>query len=819
MKNRLLTGGHIERFAGSVQSWTKFSLLWLLLAFVLRIAFFFMLNVAGSVERSAFGTILLGAYFDITLVFFVSAVMLVPYVIINWFLPKIARVLSVVFITLYVVAYCCLMVYYVNVTLPLDHVFLVYSPEELYNIVVSSVKLSFWSLAGVLAAVIGYSLLLRFWNRKVEIRLCVAFPYAVAVLLFVTFFDYESLITSEKHYKSHQDYTLSVNQMTYTINDFMKYYKQNGEEEQGLYDEKVLADAAAYQSRFPDFNYIDSHYPFLRYNNDPDVLGVFLNKTSDGKAPDFVFIIVESLGQRLSSSNPMMSFTPFLDSLKKEGLYWPNCLALAERTFGVVPNVFSSAPYDKSGFARKWWPIPDHNSILKDMSKNGYSLSFYYGGNAAFDGQDTYFAANGVDYMMDPAEADFDDENKAEMLENHSWGMYDKEMFNAAIKHRDTVTHNRPNTDVYITLSTHEPFYFKGQEAYIDKVKKMLAETVTFGPSEKENVIRNDYMYATYLYADECIKYLFDYYKNLPEFENTVFVIVGDHRTGCVYVNRNPLLPYNVPLIIYSPLIKTPKTFKGVVTHHDIVPTIDAYLHGNYDYKVDDECHWLGTTLDTSAVYHNSQSVAFMRNNRDVDQYLHGDYMLDRDRVYQVDTTLFAYEIENDSMKDQLKEYLRQYKNIDRYATRNDFLIKKPDDMEVLLDVIENEQTSGTFDEYENVSIHKPLVFDKNYEKLYINISFNYSTKTHINQDETYVVFKINDKNGNNILYKSFRFSEMSSDANDGCQFFMVRTTFFMINKDVVDLPMQILLFPKEKLDIEYRDLKIKVEGLPLRKK
>ena len=798
-----------------MKNFAKYGLLWLTLAFILRVAFFFMLKSAGTVEWTAFWTILSGVYFDVAVVLFVGSMALVPFLVFNAFFPKTMQTVSMALITVYVVVYCCLMGYFMNVTQPLDRVFFVYSPEELYNIVVSSVKFSLWPLLGVLVAIVLYSLLLRFWNRKVEIKMWLAVAYTAVTILFVIFFNYKSLITNDRAYKSRRNYCLAVNQIAYTVSDFCEYYKQSKEEDFSVYDEGVFKDAVAYQSRFPDFHYVDFHYPFLRYNDDPDVLGQYLNTTSDGKAPDFVFLIVEGLGQRLSSTDPKMSFTPFLDSLKMESLYWPNCLSLAERTFGVVPNIFSSAPYDRKGFARMWWPIPDHNSILKDMSKNGYSLSFYFGGNAAFDGQDTYMAANGVGYMMDPKEADFDKENKEEMLDDHSWGLYDRDMFNAAIRHRDTVTRNRPNTDIYITLSTHEPFYFKGQKPYIDRVRKMLAETHSFGPKEKENVTNNDYMYATYLYTDECLKGLFDYYKSLPEYENTVFVIVGDHRTGCVLVDDNPMLVYNVPLIIYSPLIKAPKTFKGVVTHHDLAPTITAYLRQNYDYHVDEKCHWIGTSLDTSAAYNNNQSVAFMLNNREVVQYLHGDYMLDHDRIYAVDSTMHAEEIDNDHVKEQLKEYLRQYKNIDRYATRNDFLIKKPDGLEVLMELENPDIVKENIAESRNIEFVEPLVLEKNYEKIYVDLSFDYKIKNNADPATTYVVFKINDRQGHSVLYKSYSFAEMSSSAADGYRYIRVKTTFFLINKEIVGLPMQIMIYSKGKLDIEYKDLKIKVGGLP----
>ena len=804
----------IDNIGNGLKNWTKYGLLWLALAIFLRFVFFFMLQSAGSVDWAAFPTILSGVYTDLALVLYVSAIMLVPYLIINVLLPKTTKVLSMAFITVYMIVYCCLMGYYLNVTKPLDRVFFIYSTEEIYDIIVSSVRFSLWPLLGVLVAIFLYSLVLRFWNHKVQIKGWLAVSYLAVAILFVIFFNYKKLITNDKPYKSYYDYCMAVNQVAYTTNAFYEYHKQSKEEDFSLYDEEVLKDAADYQSRFPNFKYVDIHYPFLRLNNDPDVLGGFLNKTSDGKAPNFVFIIVEGLGHRLSSSRPKLSFTPFLDSLKTESLYWPNCLALAERTFGVVPNVFSSAPYDKKGFARVWWPIPDHNSILKDMSKNGYSLSFYYGGNASFDGQENYMTGNGVGYLMKPTESDFYQEHLEDMQGMNGWGMCDRDMFNAAFAHRDTVARNRPNTDIFITLSTHEPFYFNGQQPYWDRVDKMLAEAPSLGPREKELVTANKDMFSSYLYSDDCLKGVIYYYKTQPEYENTVFVIVGDHRSGCALVHKNPVLIYHVPLIIYSPLIKSPKTFKGVVTHHDLAPTITSYLSNNYDYHVDSECHWLGTSLDTSAVFNSRQSVAFMLNSREVTQYLHGYYMIEGDRVFLVDTTMYGEEIENDSVKDVLKEYLRQYVNIDRYVTKNDFLLKKPDNLEELLNI----ETSEVVDYHINKNSDEKLCdyidFDDTYERIYVDVRFSYKIKNHADPRDLFIVFKSVDRKPKSLFYKAYKFSEMSVKTDDG-DALVAKTTFFIGNKEVFDYPMSISIYStKQDLDIECKDLKIKVEGL-----
>lgn len=812
MRNKLV----FDKVISGLKLWTKINLLWVFLTFVLRLGFFFVLYFTDKIEWSSFVTILSGVYFDVTLVMYASIITLIPYLILYVIVPKTSYVVSMALITIYVIIYLCLIGYYSNVMLPLDRVFLVYTPQELYDIVVSSVRFSFVSILVVLTIAGLYAALLYFWRKKVLVNQWVSIAYLIVSVLFVCIFNYKTLITNDKCFKTYKDYCLAVNQLAYTANDFYVYWQQKND--YILYDESVLEDAKNMQKLFPEFDYVDIHYPFLRKNDDPDVLGNMFEQTTDGKAPDFVFIIVESLGQRLSSKSPKMSFTPFIDSLKQEGLYWPNCLALSERTFGVVPNIFSSAPYDKSGFARVWFPIPDHNSILKDMAKNGYSISFYYGGNAAFDGQNTYMYANGVGYVMDPSEADFDQEQKEMLQKDHSWGMYDIDMFNAAIKHREQSERNRPNTDIYITLSTHEPFYFRGAEEYQERVEKMVAQTQSFGPAEKGLVLSNKEKYASYLYADDCIRHIFDYYKKQPEFENTIFVVTGDHRMGRVYVNASPLLKYNVPLVIYSPLLKEPKMLNGVVTHHDIAPTVTAYLKSNYDYSVDSECHWLGASLDTSSYFRCNQSVAFMLNNRDVVEYMHHGYMLDRDRLFEIGDSLNLNEIQNDSIKTTLKEYLRQYRNVDLYVTKNDFLVKKPDNLTDLFEVSDMKDAHhSVISKEKGERICDEYVFKENFDKVYVDAKFDYVIENGVNPQKVYIVFKINNNKGQSIMYKSFKFSEMSTIVENN-NVLRTKTTFFLADKDVVGLPMSVSIYTEEQLEVTYKNIKIRMEGWGKRK-
>ncbi|MGN0033980.1 MAG: LTA synthase family protein [Candidatus Limimorpha sp.] len=811
--------GFINAVSEGLKQWTKLGLLWLLLTFVLRVGFFFVMLFTGKVEFSSFLTVLSGVYFDLTVVLFTGVALLIPFLLIHRFLPRLNNVISLIFITLYVVVYGMLIVYFSNVGQPLDRVFFVYDIKEQINIIASSVRFSALPFIIVAVIVVLYVLLVRFWLKKVRVSKIFSIIALSLSLLFVVLFNFKSLITNDKWYKSYNDFFLASNQIAYTLNDFVEYWRMNSKMEDYFgYDEEVLQSALAYQSRFPEFDYLDPYYPFMRKSDDPDVLGPFMNATSDGKAPDFVFIIVESLGQRLSSTRPTLPITPFLDSLRTCSLYWPNCLALSERTFGALPNIFSSAPYDKSGFARIWFPIPDHNSILKDMSENGYDLSFYYGGNASFDGQDEYMLSNGVGYIMNPSESEFDQDVKEKMTKECSWGLYDKDMFNSAFRHRDTVETKRPNTDVYITLSTHEPFYFKGQDKYMRRLDSIIDASTSFGPREKANVEGNREIYSCFMYMDDCLKMVFDYYKSKPEFANTVFVITGDHRMGRVYVNASPLLKYNVPLIIYSPLQKEARTFKGVVTHHDIAPTITSYLSNNYDFVTDGYCHWIGKSLDVSPTFNCSQSVSFMRNNRDENEYLHNNYFLDRNRVFKVDEDLDVDEIDDDAIKDELLEYLRQYKQIDWYVTQNDYLLKKP------VDVVGLYRSEGgtspirvKVGAFGHEKVFPTLEITKDFSRLYVDVEFDYKNLNNADLTKVSSEFKIM-KNGHNLLYKAYRFSELSTDNGDGTKHFRARTTFFLAGTPVKGEKLDCFIFPQNEFEIEYKNINVTIEGLPLKK-
>ena len=213
-----------------------------------------------------------------------------------------------------------------------------------------------------------------------------------------------------------------------------------------------------------------------------------------------------------------------------------------------------------------------------------------------------------------------------------------------------------------------------GIEAYEQRVRSIVEQAPELIDKERDNVLKNLNIYACFLYLDQSLKRLFDYYASRPDFANTVFVITGDHRMA-------PVLPgislryYNVPMIVYSPLVKQPKTMQAVVSHLDVTPSFNAYLHANYNYDIDDHCHWLGTSFDTVSSFRNTRKLAFMRNNRDVVDYLSDGYFINRNNLIKLDPFIIGYSFDNEKLYQQYKAELDDFELVNRFVVQHDVLM------------------------------------------------------------------------------------------------------------------------------------------------
>lgn len=663
----------MNNIKNGIKEWIHLNILLLLLMLVVRLLFYVEITTRIDIAASQFLNILLGFKYDLLLASHIIIWDLLVFFVLYYFFPKTTVKIYKVLIFTYAIISTLLTEYFCNLTMPLDHVIFAYSLESLKATIQSSSSLSIVPFLYIAISIFLFVIIAQLW-KKIKINNLTAYIILAVSLIISISFNYGKIIREERYVNTHADFILATNQPSYSFIKIFDFLDKKDSAE--VTEFEIIEEATkSYQQLNNQNQYPCLDYPFYRKSEYQDVLGTFLNKTENDEKPNFVFIIVESFGQCLTGSEDQtISFTPFIDSLKNESLYWKNCLSTTERTFGVLPAIFASAPHGRKGFAYRYSSMPPHNSLLKDLKKNDYDISYYYGCYRDVDRYDNFLEANEVEKIFVPKQGSVDEEIYNLMRENNRWGLDDKELLEIVVNDRKSKDDEKAFVDIVMTLSTHEPFFIlEGSEKYEQKVKEIVENSTTVRAKEKNIILKNLNVFACYLYMDECVRNFINEYKKMGKYDNTIFVITGDHRMGMLNTG-NVLRSFNVPLLIYSPLLKNDKQMDAVVSHYDITPTINAYLSNNYDYEVDDYCHWLGKSLDTVKEFRSNVNQAFMLNNRDVIDYLHGEYFLCRSKLYKIDSDLCLTFVDDPILYWKLKKELDDYNLISAYALEANFL-------------------------------------------------------------------------------------------------------------------------------------------------
>ncbi|MCQ2608310.1 MAG: LTA synthase family protein [Bacteroidales bacterium] len=603
-------------------------------------------------------TILQGLAYDCIFCCKIGLFALLPLALLKQNFPKFSAIATYCLLIVYCLFSFISTEYFCTVGKPLDHVILIYSPQELTNTILWSTNISIASIINVTIHIL-VTIILFIWSKKIEVTTPQSLIMLCAIILAI-FIPLKKWYANEFLCKSHKEFLYVVNQPAYLYTTCFDYLQRKNTVTKG---QEMIA-AEKYHLLFPENSFYSGNYPFMRKNKNNDVLASFFDTEKLTNKPNLVFIIIESFGQKLSNDNPQFSFTPFIDSLKNNSLYWENCISSTERTFGVLPAIFASVPHGEKGFGYKYIPsFPRHNSLLKDLKRNGYFTSFFYGGNKAFANQDEFLRKNDISYYMSIPDT---------LLQNNhgnaNWGIQDADMFDYARScKRDTI----PFCDIYLTLSTHEPFTIPNAEKYIAKVHEKIQATNT---EESQYIREHTDIFSTFLYTDEAVQNLFNYYSKRPDFTNTIFIITGDHRAGYDDFEYNPLRKYHVPLIIYSAQLKRAKKMKGVVSHYDITPSLEHFLQSIGNFSVASSCHWIGTDFDTSTNFHCVKKQAFMHNNRTVTEWIHDTLMVAFNSLFSISDNLNVTEVNNQQKLKQLQEELANFQILSQRAVNRDFL-------------------------------------------------------------------------------------------------------------------------------------------------
>ncbi|MEP7195735.1 MAG: LTA synthase family protein [Saprospiraceae bacterium] len=414
--------------------------------------------------------------------------------------------------------------------------------------------------------------------------------------------------------------------------------------------------APKYQQEFPGKNYVNTEYPFLHTFENNGNLGNYLS--SFNRSPNIIILLTESLSEYFIHPIRGMHFMPFLDSLSKVSLYWPNHLSLGERSFAANPAITASVPYAETGFSLLE-TYPYHFSLINVLQKNNYFCSFYYGQGAWFHNKKHFYSFNNIDRLLD--KNSFDSSRTKVLVgdEQNFWGYNDFELFNQYLSSSDSLK-NEKRFDILFTGTSHAPFIIKNPDYYNERFERELSSIKD--PIDREHFILYKKFYLSLYNVDDAYRNLFDSLSRRSDFDQTVFLVTGDHAMTELPRN-NALQPYKVPLFIYSKKIIHPERFEEVCSQNDIYETLLSYLNKSYQLQIPKYSTALGNKIKFEKNFDQSGTYIFMNNNRQiVDIYSNGYYLYKDKYLFKVYEDLMIREIIDPEILNSLRKKLYTFR-------------------------------------------------------------------------------------------------------------------------------------------------------------
>ncbi|MDO6473324.1 sulfatase-like hydrolase/transferase [Maribacter sp. 1_MG-2023] len=459
-----------------------------------------------------------------------------------------------------------------------------------------------------------------------------------------------------------------------------------------------------YNTSTEDNSYTSTEeYPLVQSANIENVLGEYFELKEE--KPNIVFIMVEGLGRDFVGEGAEYGgFTPYLDSLTTKSLYWENFLSNTGRTFGVLPSLLGSLPFGKSGFM-ELEEYPNKLTMFSVLKNNGYHTSFYQGTNSSFDKVDRFLTSENVDFVLDKSGFGSKYQKQAEDAAGSSWGYPDMELFKKSLSFERSA--NQPRLEVYMTISTHEPFIPPNQDLFEGKVKNILANG-SFDSRVEKVIAKNDNVFATLLYTDNSIKWFMESYKSQPNYDNTIFIITGDHRLIPI-PQRNNISRFHVPMIMYSPMLKSTRKMSSVSSHFDITPSILALLSNSYELKMPKKVAWMGGALDMETAFRSTKNIPLMRNKNELKEYISGEKLYTDGDIMVLDENM---DISSAFGGGSIETILERFKSVNHYVTTENKII--PDSLAIF--TIQKEQFTDSETVWLN-SVYDGKDSDKGYFK------------------------------------------------------------------------------------------------------
>lgn len=348
-----------------------------------------------------------------------------------------------------------------------------------------------------------------------------------------------------------------------------------------------------------------------------------------GNQPNICIIILESFGNEWLGKKTDGPFTPFLDSLIDESLYFSNGFASGRKSIEALPAIVAGIPtLLDNPYISSHYGTNQIKALPKLLGEKGYSSAFFHGATNGSMKFDEFANLAGFDKYIGRYEYNNEEHCDA------TWGVLD-EYFNPWTAETITSELTEPFLASLFTLSSHHPYYIP--EEHQDKF-----------PESEYDIARS------IAYGDWSLKLFFEKAKKQDWYNNTIFVLCADHTPAGTqerYTNRVGM--YQVPIVIFDPKKRLPvKEETKIFSHVDIMPTVldlvgysgEYYAYGN-SYFDTLRSNWAVNYI--SGTYH----------------YFKDDYMLNFNG--QKPLKLFNYKTDFMTYHDSLKQHPKRVKEME----------------------------------------------------------------------------------------------------------------------------------------------------------
>lgn len=315
-----------------------------------------------------------------------------------------------------------------------------------------------------------------------------------------------------------------------------------------------------------EYFYVSDKYVFFPENTAKKMFATMMDESprdtmqlTEVKNPNLVFIILESwTADVIEDLGGEKGVTPFTNKLIGESLLFTQCYGPGYRTDQGLVSVLAGYPSqpDNSIIA---YPskIANLPSFCRDVKKQNYGSSFFYGGDITFAEMKSFVVQQGFDYISDKSNYDSKDYNS-------KWGAHDGKVLDSQAEY--LTSQKQPFISCVLTLSTHEPFEVPIKHKFEHETE----------PGKFKN--------SAY-YTDQCLKKYFETVKKSGWYKNTLFVLVADHGHH-LPMNRNLNTPESkrITCIVTGGALtqnRRGQKWNGVMNQHDLVKMLAPY------YKVD----------------------------------------------------------------------------------------------------------------------------------------------------------------------------------------------------------------------------------------